>query len=465
MRQRRPLSALGTCAVLASLLLVSAAPHPASAATAVSGISHVIVLFQENHTFDNYFGTYPGVNGLNAPGALAEAPGGPGAKPFLLTSATPKSMNNSWTSAHKAYDGGKMDGFLGAQGGSNQTMGHFDYHLIPYYWDYASQYVLMDNFFSSVMGPSLPNHVYMIAGQAGGLTINSRNEELNFTSNSIQDGTMEFQSAINELQAAKVSWRYYAGYYSELSNWNPLPTMASIKDNQTMLKNLVDTDQFVTDVKNNNLPSVSWVMPESDEVSEEPPGNVTLGELAVTAEINAVMSSRYWNSTVIFLTWDDWGGWYDHVTPPQVDGYGYGFRVPLLVISPYAKQGYVDGTQGDFTSILKFIETTFHIPTLSTRDAAAGNILGAFDFSQRPRAPLVLPGSFLPNHYPLTYRNGSVLAPVPRGQPGVPSGTVSDSDLEYTGVLVAAVSVFVLAWAVLSPKKPSAEAAPEPVSR
>ena len=140
-----------------------------------------------------------------------------------------------------------------------------------------------------------------------------------------------------------------------------------------MLNDVVGAGQFVSDVKNNTLPSVSWVMPASEAVSEEPPANITEGEQAVVSEINTVMSSPYWNSTAIFLTWDDWGGFYDHVPPPQVDGYGYGFRVPCLIISPYAKQGFIDNTQSDFTSILKFIETIFQLPSLATRDANASN--------------------------------------------------------------------------------------------
>jgi len=445
---------------LASLLVVSALPHPVNAATSESPIKHIIVMVQENHTFDNYFGAYPGVNGINSLAAMPTTPGGSATvKPYLLTTPVlSKNLNNSWGAAHEAYDNGKMDGFIAAQDGSNVTMGYYDYHLIPYYWDYASQFVLMDNFFTSVMGPSLPNHVYLVAGQSGGLTSDSRYAIMNFTSSTVKDSTFEFESVVNELAADNVSWRYYAGESSVLNNWNPLPAFASVKDNQSLLDNVVETSQFITDVENRSLPSVSWVMPASDEVSEEPPANATLGEQAVVSEINAVMSSPYWNSTAIFLTWDDWGGFYDHVPPPQVDGYGYGFRVPCLIISPYAKQGFVDSTQGDFTSILKFIETVFNLPSLATRDAQASNLLDAFDFQQSPSAPLVLPGPFVPNHYPLQFSNGTVFGHVPEGQSGKPLGNVSTTDLEYTGILVTAVASFVVAVAVLAPGKRGATA-------
>jgi phospholipase C len=458
MRHARQSARLGVAVLfVASLLVVSALPRSVSAATGESPIKHIIVMVQENHTFDNYFGTYPGVNGLYNATAMPTAAGGaPTVEPYLLkTPVLTGNLNNSWDAAHEAYDNGKMDGFIAAQDGSNVTMGYYDYHLIPYYWDYASQFVLMDNFFTSVMGPSLPNHVYLVAGQSGGLTVDSRYGAMDFNSSTISRNTFEFSSVVNELEADGVSWRYYAGDYTVLNNWNPLPAFASVENNQSLLQNVVETSQFITDVKSNSLPSVAWVMPDSDIVSEEPPANVTLGEETVVSEINAVMSSPYWNSTAIFLTWDDWGGFYDHVPPPQVDEYGYGLRVPCLIISPYAKQGFVDGTQGDFTSTLRFIETIFNVPSLATRDARANNLLEAFDFQQNPRAPLVLPGPFLANHYPLEYQNGTTFGPLPRGQPGKPVANASSGnlDLEYTGILLTAVASLVVAVAVFAPRR------------
>jgi len=440
---------------VASLLVISALPHSVSAAPAATPIKHVIVIVQENHTFDNYFGTYPGVNGIYNVKAKANSSGGPPVvEPYPFASAVLKgNLNNSWTAAHDAYDNGKMDGFVAAQNDTDVAMGYYDYRLIPYYWDYAAQYVLFDNFFSSVMGPSLPNHLYLVAGQSGGLVLDSRFGVFNFQSQSVKSDDFEFESVVNELEAAHVSWRYYAGGEGFLNNWNPLPAFPYVENNESLVTDIWDTGQFVNDLKNGSLPSVSWVMPDSDFVSEEPPANVTSGERTVVSEINAVMSSQYWNSTAIFLTWDDWGGFYDHVPPPQVDQYGYGFRVPLIILSPYAKQGYVDNTQGDFTSILKFIETDFNLPSLTSRDAAANDLYGAFDFSQKPRAPLVLPGPFLANHYPLEYPNGTVFGPLPQGQPGKPLTQSSTTQYEYTGVLVAAAAVVIVAVAVVATRR------------
>ncbi len=376
-----------------------------------SPIKHVVVMVQENHTFDNYFGTYPGANGISNYSSLPTTPGGaPSVTPYLLTNTTlAHNLDNSWAAAHAAYDNGKMDGFVTAEG-SNLTMGYYDYHAIPYYWDYASRFVLMDNFFTSVMGPSMPNHLYLVSAQSGGWTSDERNGVINFTSSSIQNNKITLPSIFDELDASHVSWKYYAGYSEELTNWNPLPAFTSFMDNQTRLNRLTETSQFMTDIKEGNLPSVSFVMPANDTLSEEPPANVTRGEQAVVQMINAVMNSPYWGSTAIFLTWDDWGGWYDHVPPPQVDGFGYGMRVPCIVISPYAKEAFVDHTQGDFTSILKFIETTYSLQPLTSRDGLANNLMEAFDFGQAPNSPLTLPGPFIANHYPLEYPNGTLSA-------------------------------------------------------
>jgi phospholipase C len=407
---------------IALLLILYPLPHSVERSNSiVSPIKHVVVIVEENHTFDNYFGYYPGANGLGNATALPGSPGGPPViAPYPLANVTLiANLNNSWTAAHQAYDSGRMDSFVIAQR-SKVTMGYYDYHSIPYYWDYASQFVLMDDFFTSVMGPSLPNHLYLVAGQSGGLTVDAHMGAFGFNSTVIKDNTFEFPSIVNQLQAANVSWRYYAGDHAFLNNWDPLPAFSSIEDNGTALGHLAETGQFVEDVRNNSLPSVSWVMPASDQVSEEPPDNVTTCEHAVVSEINAVMASPYWNSTAILLTWDDWGGWYDHVPPPRVDGYGYGFRVPGLVISPYAKRGFMDNTQSDLTSILKFIESNFHLQPLTTRDASANDLMEAFNFTQEPRPPLILPGPFIANHYPLKYPNGTIFGPLPEGLPGVP---------------------------------------------
>ncbi len=382
--------------LLLLLLLFPLIPlHPSNSLTQKNPIQHIVVIFQENHTFDNYFGTYPGVNGLGAVMTTAPPVQGESAQPAEFNTPAPQQdLCHSWDCAHTAYATGKMNGFLQAEK-TPLTFSYYDFQEIPYYWNYASQYVLMDNYFSSVMGPSLPNHLYLVAGQAG------------ITSNVYT--TFNFHPIMDELDQAKISWKYYAGSYNTLSGWNPLPGFLSFQLNPSRMKNLGPPDAFASDVSSGKLASVVWLMPPNSEQSEHPPNDVSVGEHYVASLINTVMQSSYWNSTAIFLSWDDYGGWYDHVPPPQVDGYGYGMRVPCLIISPYARQGFVDHTLADHTSILSFIEARFGLKPLTTRDANANNLMEAFDFSQSPRPPLVLPGPYLPGVYPLTLQPDKIL--------------------------------------------------------
>ena len=186
--------------------------------------------------------------------------------------------------------------------------------------------------------------------------------------------------------------------------WNPLPAFDTVKqDNQ--LANIQTVDQFFSSAKAGTLPAVSWIVPENS-VSEHPPAKISLGQAYVTSLINAAMQSPEWSSTAIFLAWDDWGGFYDHVLPPVVDENGYGLRVPGLVISPYAKKGFIDHQTLSFDAYLKFIEDVYlngqridpktdgrPDPRPSVRENASqlGNLIDDFDFSQAIRPPLVLP--------------------------------------------------------------------------
>jgi phospholipase C len=411
-----------------SILLLNSFPQPAHAASNDSPIKHIIVIMQENHSFDNYFGTFPGATGLGKYIALPTSNGSNElVRPFHISGASvPRDLCHAWECEHEAYDSGKMDRFAIAAG-SNLTMGYFDHHEIPYYWDYASRFVLLDNFYSSVMADSLPNHLYLMAGQSGG------------TIRRVLNATFDFKSIVDTLDASKVSWKYYAGGHSHLNGWNPLPAFASFKANQSRLNNLAEPVQFYLDLATNKLADVTWIMPWKGESSEHPPYDISIGQASVVSLVNAVMLSSYWNSTAIFLTWDESGGWYDHVPPPQIDAYGYGFRVPCLIISPYARQGFVDHTQGDSTSILKFIETLYSLPSLAERDATANNLLDAFDFSQAPRNPLILPGLYVPDHYPLSPRanNSGTLGTLPAPPTSSPSKILKMPNLATTFVSIS----------------------------
>lgn len=439
--------------MLALLLAAPLAPTlGATAATTnpATPIKHVFIFVEENHTFDNYFGYYPGANGLaNAKPQLNPKTGSTVAPFEINTPTIPKDICHMPPCAVADYARGNMTGFVSGEN-STETMGYFNPKVIPYYWDYASQYVLMDNWFTSFMGPSLPNHIYLMAGQSGGLTTNAVNI------------TITFPTIVDELDHANVSWAYYAGEHTFTNGWNPLPASQAYMKAHPKLQGLKEPSDLSFDLAKPNFPSVAWVMPQTDDISEHPPYNVTAGQLAVVGEINDIMKSAYWSSSAIILTWDDYGGWYDHVAPPQVDQYGLGFRVPALIISPFAKHGVVDHTLSEHSSTLRLIETLFNLPSLGTRDAKASDLLDAFNFNQPARHPLILPGPFLPNHYPLKYVNGSLLGPPPLGQPGQVLDYSQASDFESTGLLVGVVSALVLFMGMFAlRKKQEGEPAPQ----
>ncbi|MEJ2010068.1 MAG: alkaline phosphatase family protein [Acidobacteriota bacterium] len=403
--------------------------------TGIDKIDHVVWIIQENRSFDNYFGTYPGADGFY-PGICS--PVLPGStrciKPFHIRIPMPAcDLSHSWSAAHAAYDHGTMDGFVWAEG-SPFTMGYLDQRDIPNYWAYARHYTLADRFFSSLNGPSMPNHVYTVAATSGGLIDNvcSQNHELERLKEVMDDPDgFSFAAIINRLAAQGVSWKYYVetpkqrpqaadpchvrdAQPHQLGLWNPLPGFKSIRDNPHMMSRLVNQTQYFKDLKDGTLPQISWLIPDFQD-SEHPPEPVPQGMWYVTRLINALMQSRYWPNTVIFLTWDDYGGFYDHVPPPHVDAFGYGPRVPLLIISPYAKPGYVTSQSGDFTSILKFMEKRFNLKHLTRRDDRATDMSDAFDFNQKPNPPFIIPvPAGLTSHYRkynCTYQPSVPIAP------------------------------------------------------
>jgi phospholipase C len=412
--------------VLTALILLGALPlaatppprgqAPTSAAKqskmpGIEKIEHIVWIIQENHSFDNYFGTYPGVDGLPPSTCLANLPGSRECvAPFHMPAgAPPCDLGHQWEVVHAAYDHGKMDGFVWAEG-SPYTMGYYDERDIPNYWTYARHFALCDHFFSSLMGPSSPNHVFTVAAQSGGETnnIGTLKELKEF----LDDDGFTFDSMVTLFDKAGISWKYYVEAEAPPSGtespsamrlwfpqpttftlWNPLPGFKSIREDPKKMAHLVSTDQYFQDLKDGTLPQVSWLVPRFND-SEHPPepiGPVAQGMWHVTRLINALMQSRYWDHTVIFLTWDDYGGFYDHVPPPFVDAYGYGPRVPTIVISPYARAGYVSHLIYDFTSMLKFIEERFDLPSLTLRDTRALDMEDCFDFNQSPHPPLVIP--------------------------------------------------------------------------
>jgi phospholipase C len=402
-------------------------------------INHFIYIIQENHSFDNYFGTYPKADGIKPGTKLAEKPGGPRIyKPFHLSgNAIPQDLSHAWDAARTAYDHGRMDGFVWAewpdalryywrakpiptpdpediQGMPTptpfgpppsqpppppppswvlNTLSYMNYTQIPNYWDYARNYVLCDRFFSSLMGPSQPNHLYTVAAQSGGLVYNPAGAP----GTGEEPGTYTFQTMGDLLESANVSWKYYDGFLTSSGEaephvhtiWNPLPAFAQFQKNPALMAHLVYTSQFFTDLQGTSFPQVCWLVPSVQE-SEHPPQDVTVGMNYVTGLVNAVMQSSYWNDSVIIIVWDDYGGFYDHVRPEHTDKYGFGPRVPCLVISPYAKAGHIIHTRFDLTSPLKLIEKKFNLKPLTDRDGDSNDMLDCFNFKQTPLPPDII---------------------------------------------------------------------------
>ncbi len=366
------------------LRMTGGTPWPPATASprAARGIEHIIYLIQENHSYDNYFGTFPGAEGFPSGLKVPLRPGEtPSVAPFHRTSLLLHDLNHSWEASHAAVDEGRMDGFIEAEK-TQETMGYYDGTDIPNYWEYAKRFVLMDDFFSSLSGPSLPNHLYSVAGQSDDVINNMRQPP---------EGGFEFPEIASVIQNARISWQYYDGKTNPhaFSLWNPLPGFTEFMKSPELMSHLVPVAKYFRDLHDGTLPAISWIVPNAAE-SEHPPQNIQLGMWYATSVINALMKSAYWKNTALLLVWDDYGGFYDHIPPPTVDSYGYGIRVPAILISPYVKAGSIDNTVYDLTSWLSFTEGRFGLQPLTQRDRNANDIGRNLDLNQEPLAPYII---------------------------------------------------------------------------
>jgi len=423
-------------------------------------IQHVVVIMQENRSFDHYFGTFPGANGIPMVDGVPTA-----CVPTGMSSPAPKCLRpyhdrgtldaggpHHWNDSIGAINGGAMDGFIKVAMAAphrhqcqtftdpectpgtkiSDVMGYKDWHEIPNYWKYAKQFVLQDAMFEPVASWSLPAHLFMVSGWSAKCT--SHFDPMSCTNapkaplwqHRGLDPTpiYAWTDLTYLLHKYGVSWRYYVadGTPTECphkdvtcspnsadepwtpSIWNPLPYFDTVVQNN-QVKNIQYLTRFYAAAANGALPNVAWIVP-SGRVSDHGPASlISDAQAYVTGVVNAVMKSPNWSSTAIFLTWDEWGGFYDHVVPPHVDGNGYGIRVPGLVISPYAKLGYIDHQTLSFDAYLKFIEDDFlggarldpatdgrpdPRPTVRETASILGDLRLDFDFTQSPRPPMIL---------------------------------------------------------------------------
>ena len=391
------------CVLAVAVLFPSAsalADMPNQTSKSKTPIQHFVVLMQENHTFDNYFGTYPGANGIQPGTCIPVDPfdktNTECVEPFHIGDRPIDDLDHSLSTFKLQYNDGKMNGFVYALNQRNQNgamaMGYYDDRDLPYYWNLADEYVLFDHFFSSDHGGSFANHMYWVSAHPGGDSVS-------------ENGYADVPTIFDRLEERGVSWKFYVQNYDpeityrSLSNfsgnrasqviWVPLLNIDRFLDDPKLSSHIVDLNQYFVDLENGTLPEVAYIAPSG--ASEHPPGSIRSGQKFVKSLIQALMRSESWDSSAFLLLYDDWGGWYDHVKPPQVDANGYGMRVPGLLISPYARRGYIDSTMLDFTSVLKFIEENWNLKPLAARDSQAKSFMSAFDFSISPREPVFIP--------------------------------------------------------------------------
>ncbi|HEV3311378.1 MAG TPA: alkaline phosphatase family protein, partial [Chloroflexota bacterium] len=372
--------------------------------TCAGRIRHIVILIKENHSFDNIFGTFPGAEGTT----YAEI----GRKRVRMTE-TPDALQtdifHAGTPVLAAMNHGKMNGFYllnGAmQNGQDVADSQFRKRDIPNYWAYAHRFTLADEMFSEVAGPSFPNHLALIMGQAQHTIDNPLRQPLypywgcdskpQSVVETYRGGHQYYHkpcfnamTLADEADRAHISWRYYAstpGYAGYI--WSSFDAIRHIRYGQQWQTNVLNNKNFIPDVQAGKLAAITWLTPTWNG-SDHPPESMCAGENWTVANVNAIMSSPLWSSTVIVLLWDDFGGFYDHVSPPQgTNPYYLGMRVPAIVISPYSRAGYIDHTEYDFGSIMRFVEETFHLPEKMKYSRGLASIGHMLNLRQTPLAP------------------------------------------------------------------------------
>ncbi len=423
--------------------------RPATGNPVSTYIKHVVVIIQENRSFENFFAGYPGANaptygcaaGTGARRRSSSSSGCPSGDVEVplhaVTFDDAADLAHDWSSSMADWDNGKMDGFyeFGQKGrhGADAAYAYVSQYLIAPYWDMAEQYVLADEMFPTEFGGSFTGHLTLVAG-TDNLTAN--HAEVDFPSKPPDDcdsppGTRtsyldnhrrehrfagpfpcfdQWRTIAQDLDGAGVSWKYYATRLLDGGFWEPFEASKYVRYGPDWSKDIIaPQSQVLTDAANGNLASVSWVSPTKAN-SDHPGNHSDTGPSWVASVVNAVGEGPDWPSTAIIVLWDDWGGWYDNAPPKQLDYRGLGIRVPCLIISPYAKEtsasdpGYVSHTQYEFASILKFIEEANNLKPLGPTqagysDTRATSIEDSFDFTQTPRKFTAIPSKYPISHF------------------------------------------------------------------
>ncbi|MCI4319012.1 MAG: hypothetical protein L3K23_02625 [Thermoplasmata archaeon] len=438
----------------------------AAVSPATFPISHYVIITMENHAFDNLFGTYcptlsrncdDTATGLNQSYCIPYFPSNPGAgciRPYPFASATINltDIGHGWLSSTTAFDNGRMDNFYAGELGlppnktrALESFGYYNGSTAALFWDLAQQYGLSDRFFASNLSYSLPNHWFEEAGAAPWSSIhyyvgdriatlqgNQTCNVLCVQAMELEDGTFGpnltgnytvDQSYLEEanhtntfedlFNGTNVTWKYYdqllpSSYSRAVASgaaygfWDP--TFARSESYGTEFSSrYVDRSQFFADAAAGALPNVSWVIPPPVQ-SCHPPYALGWCEGFVASYVNAVEQSPEWKSTAVFVTMDEYGGFYDTVRPPTINGSALGLRVPLIVISAYTPEAYVSHDLGYFESVLRTIEWRFGLPSLTVRDAKAPLLLGFFDTHAKPRKPIYFAANYSTARYPAIFQ-------------------------------------------------------------
>lgn len=431
--------------------------------TAIQGgtideIQHIVFIIKENRSFNNYFGTFPGALGATS-GPVSN---GSIINPLNHTPDRVRDMGHSWNDDLTAVNGGKMNQFdlvqFGNIDGDYMSMSQMYQTDIPNYWNYAQTYTLSDGTFASIKSGSFPNHMYTIAAtSADAITNPNEPSHPQFSSwgcDAETGTTVELQASTGKdtevfpcfdnetegdlLNNAGISWKSYAPVENSSGYaWNTYDSISQIRNTSQWTTHVFPYTQFITDAQNGNLAAVNWLVPDTAD-SDHAPASVCTGENWVVNQINAVMQGPDWPTTAIFLTWDDFGGFYDPAVPNSPDYWGFGIRVPMIIISPYSLPKTVVHTQYEFSSVLKFIETRFNLPNLTLRDLDAADMTDAFNWTQKPTPALILSTRTCPSDGPIVnLGNGKVSfgdVVVGQSETLTRTMTVSDATLDISGV-------------------------------
>src|SRR5579884_158934 len=400
---------LAVVTVLCASVISAATAGREQAPAARYPIRHIVIIDKENRSFDELFAFFPHADGARR----ARLRDGKIVRLGRTPDHTLLDIGHAGSAAALAIDHGRMDGFNllpGAmQDGHDIALTALHPSEIPAYWAYARHFTLDDHFFSTIVGPSFPNHLVTIAASSANTIDNPRGQT--YHSWGCDSGPNTVIPAINPhtgrpyltkpcfnlrtmadtFQAHHISWRYYApGVYRSGYIWDSFDAIRPIRYSRLWKTNAdYPNTRFVPDALAGRLPAVSWLVTSAQQ-SEHPPYSMCVGENWTVRQINAVMRGPDWNSTLIVLTWDDFGGFYDNLAPPRQDYISLGPRVPTLIISPYARPHHVDHHEMEFDSILKFIEQDFHLPALTHRDRTARSLLTSLNFKERPLRPFLL---------------------------------------------------------------------------